>query len=98
MALSDALDGVLEQLRAMGATVEPFLVRVSKADAPNYAEVVTCVWPCVRQRLPGRRVADRACVADATAHCAPAPACGQESDGLGHHGPQAARRRVPVRS
>ncbi len=41
LALSDALDGVLEQLRAMGSTAEPFLVRVSKADAPNYANVVT---------------------------------------------------------
>jgi hypothetical protein len=39
-ALCDQLDGVLDKVRALGAVAEPFLVQVSRADAPHYAEVV----------------------------------------------------------
>ncbi len=40
-ALCDALHGVLEALRAGGEAAAPFLARVSKADAPGYADIVT---------------------------------------------------------
>ena len=40
-ALCDTLDGVLEKVRGLGAVAEPFLVRVTRADAPGYAELVT---------------------------------------------------------
>ena len=35
----------------MGPTAEPFLVRVTKADAPNYADVVTCARTAALSRL-----------------------------------------------
>ena len=41
-ALCDALDGVLDKLRGMGDLAAPFLARVTKADAPKYADVVKC--------------------------------------------------------
>ena len=40
-ALCEALDGVLEKVRGLGAVAEPFMVRVTRADAPGYAELVT---------------------------------------------------------
>ena len=40
-ALCEALDGVLEKVRGLGAVAEPFLLRVTRADAPGYAELVT---------------------------------------------------------
>ena len=39
--MCEALDGVLEKVRGLGAVAEPFLVRVTRADAPGYAELVT---------------------------------------------------------
>ena len=40
-ALCDALDGVLEKVRGLGAVAQPFLARVREVDAPGYAELVT---------------------------------------------------------
>jgi hypothetical protein len=40
-ALCDALDGVLEKVRGLGAVAQPFLARVRDVDAPGYAELVT---------------------------------------------------------
>jgi len=51
-ALCDALDEVLGRLRALGPVAEPFLSRVTKTDAPDYAEVVRCVT-CA-DAAPGR--------------------------------------------
>lgn len=41
-ALCDSLDGVLDKVRGLGSVAEPFLMRVTRADAPNYADVVAC--------------------------------------------------------